>query len=178
MNRLYVDVAMYVDCNVPLLILFWCIAKHVRILFWCNAKHVRILFWSIAKHVAIFATLIRVAMVSKHSERVKRQARDFYSRFGSPSRATAPPPSLQEVEHSSRHRTAPLTSHLQEVGSSSHRHTAPPSRHEDASSDDSVEMWVVCHTAPPLCLGTPTTRKMICCNTWDPLLVSADNSSW
>jgi hypothetical protein len=33
MNRLYVDVAMYVYCNVPLMILFQSIAKYVKILF-------------------------------------------------------------------------------------------------------------------------------------------------
>jgi hypothetical protein len=31
--NVWIDVAMYVDYNVPLLILFWSIAKHVRILF-------------------------------------------------------------------------------------------------------------------------------------------------
>jgi hypothetical protein len=88
-------------------------------------------------------------MVSKHSEHAKRQARDYYGRFTSPSSTTAPPPSRQEVGSSSRHRTAPPTSRMQEVGSSSHRCTATPSRQEEASSNDSVEMWMVCRTAPP-----------------------------
>jgi hypothetical protein len=113
-------------------------------------------------------------MVSKHSECTKRQARDCYGRFVSLSSATAPPPLRQEVESSSRHRTAPPPSRMQEVGrssrhcttpppsrmqkveSSNHRHTAPPSRKEEASLDDSVKMWVVRRTAPPpLRLGTP-----------------------
>jgi hypothetical protein len=51
---------------------------------------------------------------------------------------------------------APPTSCMQEVGSSSCRCTAPPSRQEEASSDDSMEMWVVHRTAHfPLRLGTP-----------------------
>jgi hypothetical protein len=37
-------------------ILFWCIAKHIRILCW-SAKHVRILFWSIVKQVRICQVL-------------------------------------------------------------------------------------------------------------------------
>jgi hypothetical protein len=36
-------------------------------------------------------------MVSKHLELAKRQARDQYGRFASPSSYTAPPPSRQEV---------------------------------------------------------------------------------
>jgi hypothetical protein len=74
-------------------------------------------------------------MVSKkHLELAKKQARDHYGRFTSPSSCTAPPLSrMQEVRSSSRHRTT------------------PPSRQEEASSDDSiVEMWEV---APP-----PLTR--------------------
>jgi hypothetical protein len=71
-------------------------------------------------------------MVSKHSELTKRQARDCYGRFASPSSRTAPPPSrCQEVENSSRCRTPP-----------------PPS-----PDDSSVEMWEV--PPPPLtCLGS------------------------
>jgi hypothetical protein len=69
-------------------------------------------------------------MVSKHSKLVKRQTRDRYGRFSSPSSRTAPPPSRQEVGSLSHHRTAP-----------------PPSRLEEASFDDSVKMWMV---APPL----------------------------
>jgi hypothetical protein len=64
-------------------------------------------------------------MVSKHSELVKRQARDYYGRFASPSSRTAPP-----------------LLRRQEVGSSSRHHTAPP----PSSNDLSVEMWEV----PPL----------------------------
>jgi hypothetical protein len=69
-------------------------------------------------------------MLSKHSKLVKRQTRDWYGRFSSPSSRTAPPPSRQEVGSLSRHRTAP-----------------PPSRLEEASFDDSVKMWML---APPL----------------------------
>jgi hypothetical protein len=36
---------------------------------------------------------IRLAMVSKHSELVKRKGQDHYGRFASPSRCTAPPSS-------------------------------------------------------------------------------------
>jgi hypothetical protein len=87
-------------------------------------------------------------MVSKHSKLVKRQTRDRYGRFSSPSSRTAPPPSRQEVGSLSHHRTAPPTSCMQEVGSSSrHRTAPPPSRLEEASFDDSVKMWMV---APPL----------------------------
>jgi hypothetical protein len=39
---------------------------------------------------------IRPTMVSKHSELVKRQARDCYVRFSSPSSHTAPPPSFDD----------------------------------------------------------------------------------
>jgi hypothetical protein len=102
-------------------------------------------------HVVVFSTLGSV-MVSKHSELTKRQARDHYGRFSSPSSRTTPP-SRQEVGSSSSRRTAPPPSCMQEVGSSSHRRTAPPrSRQEEAPSDDSVEMWVV---APP---PTPPTH--------------------
>jgi hypothetical protein len=38
-----------------------------------------------------------LAMVSKHSELVKRQARDRYGRFASPMSTTAPPHSCHEV---------------------------------------------------------------------------------
>jgi hypothetical protein len=64
---------------------------------------------------------IRPAMVSKHSELMKRQARDCYGRFPSPSSLTTP------------------CSHRQEVGSSSHRCTTPPPSFDDSS----VEMWEV-----------------------------------
>jgi hypothetical protein len=46
-------------------------------------------------HVAVFSTLGSV-MVNKHSKLVKRQARDRYGRFSSPSSYTAAPPSHQE----------------------------------------------------------------------------------
>jgi hypothetical protein len=85
---------------------------------------------------------IRPAMASKHSELMKRHAQDCYGRFASSSSPTAPPPSrMHKVRRSSRHRTAP-----------------PPSCQEEASSNDSLEMWVVCRTAPPpLRLVTPPT---------------------
>jgi hypothetical protein len=109
------------------MILFWSIAKHVRILFWSIAKHVRILFWCITKHVIIASDAccyflnIMSGMVSKHPKLTKRQARDRYGRFASFLSRTAPPPLRQEVGSSSRRRTAP-----------------PP------SSDDSiVETWEV-----------------------------------
>jgi hypothetical protein len=90
-------------------------------------------------------------MVSKHLELVKRQTRDRYGRFTSPSSRTAPPPSRQEVGSLSHHRTAPAPSRMQEVESSSRCRTAPPPLcQKEASSDDSMEMWVV---APP-----PPTR--------------------
>jgi hypothetical protein len=95
-------------------------------------------------------------MVSKNSESAKRQARDCYGRFASPSSMTAPPLSCQEVESSSHHRTTPPTLRMPEVVSSSRRCTAPPSRQEEASSDNSVGMWVVHRTTrPPLRLETP-----------------------
>jgi hypothetical protein len=103
-----------------------------RILFWSIAKYVRILFWTIAKHVYITLHTsdaccnffhIRPAMVSKHLELVKRQARDRYGRFTSPSSRTAPPPS-----------------HRQEVGSSSHHRTAPPPSH----CSSSIIWWLEC----------------------------------
>jgi hypothetical protein len=87
-------------------------------------------------HVAIFST-IRPAMVSKHSELVKRQARDRYGRFVSPINCIAPPPSRhQEVGSSSRHRTAP-----------------PPS-----SDDSSVEMWEE-PPPPPTRLGDSSSTS-------------------
>jgi hypothetical protein len=58
----------------------------------------RILFLSITKHVRITSDAcycffnIRSAMISKQSELAKRQARDRYVRFASPSSHTAPPP--------------------------------------------------------------------------------------
>jgi hypothetical protein len=95
----------------------------------------------------LFFCDIRSTIVNKHSELTKRQARDRYGRFASPSSHTAPPISHHEVGSSSCHRTAPPPLRMQEVGSSSRRRTAPPpSRQEETSSDDSVEMWVV---APP-----------------------------
>jgi hypothetical protein len=99
----------------------------------------------------------RSAMVSKHSELTKRQTRDHYGRFASPSSHTTPHLSLHEVGSFSRHCTAP-PSRIQEVGRCSRsRHTASPPSFD---SDDSVEMWVV---APPphLCLQVappPPTR--------------------
>jgi hypothetical protein len=79
-------------------------------------------------HLHAFSTLcffsIRSTIVSKHSLHVKRQARDRYGRFSSPSSRTAPPPSRQEVGSSSRHHTAP-PSRKQEVGTSCHHRTAP-----------------------------------------------------
>jgi hypothetical protein len=94
-------------------------------------------------HVAIFS-MLRSAMVSKHSELTKRQARDHYGIFSSPSSCITPPPSRQEV------------------GSSSRRCIAPPgSCQEEASSDDSMEMWVVAPPPPPLHLQVappPPTR--------------------
>jgi hypothetical protein len=95
-------------------------------------------------------------MVSKQSKLTKRQVQDRYERFTSPSRRTAPPPSCLEVESSSHRRTAPPL-RMYEVGISSHRRIAPPpSRQEEASSDDSVEMWVLrCTAPPPLRLVTP-----------------------
>jgi hypothetical protein len=86
----------------------------------------------------------RLAMVSKHSELKKRQDRDRYGRFASPSSHTTPHTSLHEVGSSNRHCTAPPPSRMQEVGSCSRRRTASP---PSSDSDDSVEMWVV---APPL----------------------------
>jgi hypothetical protein len=59
----------------------------------------KILFRSITKHVRIASDAccyffnIRSAMVSKHSEIVKRQAQDRYRSIASPSSCTAPPPS-------------------------------------------------------------------------------------
>jgi hypothetical protein len=93
---------------------------------------------------------IRSAMVSKHSELTKRQAQNRYRRFASPSSRTAPPTSCQEVGNSSRRRSAPPPSYLQQVGRFNHRRTTPPSsRQEEASSNDSVEIWVVAPPRPP-----------------------------
>jgi hypothetical protein len=93
---------------------------------------------------------IRPAMVNKkHSELVKKQTRDRYGKFASPSSRTAPPPSRQEVGSSSHHRTTLPPSHMQEIGSSSHCRTAPPPPRQEALSDDSVvEMWVVASPPP------------------------------
>jgi hypothetical protein len=102
-------------------------------------------------YVAIFCD-IRSTMVSKHSKLTKRQARDRYERFSSPSSLTASL-SCHEVGSSSRHRIAPPPSCMQDVGSSSRCHTAPPPSHqEEASSDDSVEMWVVALPPPLTCV--------------------------
>jgi hypothetical protein len=73
---------------------------------------------------------ISSVMVSKHSELMKRQARDCYGMFASPSIYTAHLPSCQELASFSCCRTAPSPSHMQEVGSSSRRHTAPPPLHQ------------------------------------------------
>jgi hypothetical protein len=51
-------------------------------------------------HVAVFWE-ISSAMDSKHSELTKRQTRDRYRRFASPSSRTAPPQKLQTPPHSS-----------------------------------------------------------------------------
>jgi hypothetical protein len=89
-------------------------------------------------------------MVSKHSKLAKRQARDGYGRFASPSSRIAPPPSCHKVGSSSRRCTTPPPSRMQGVGSSSCYRTAlPPS----SDSDDSVEMWVA---AP-----SPTLRLQV-----------------
>jgi hypothetical protein len=89
-------------------------------------------------------------MVSKHSELAKRQAQERYKWFAPPLSRTTPPPH-QEVGSSSRHRTAAPPSCMQEVGSSTRRHTAPPhSRQEEASSYDSMGIWVVAHPPSPL----------------------------
>jgi hypothetical protein len=64
----------------------------------------RILFWSIAKHIRIDSDTcccffnIRPAMVRKYSELVKRQARDRYRRFAFPSSRTAPLPRARRWE--------------------------------------------------------------------------------
>jgi hypothetical protein len=68
-------------------------------------------------------------MVSKHSKLAKRQAWDHYERLASPSSRTAPSPLCHKVGSSSHCRIAP-----------------PPLRQEEASSDDSVEMWVIHRT--------------------------------
>jgi hypothetical protein len=114
-------------------------------------------YFDVLLNMFLFLTLIRATMVNKHSECMKRQIRNCYGRFASPSSAIAPPPSCQEVRSfSHRRRTAPPTSRMQEVGRSSLRCTAPPSRQKEASSNDSVEMYVVrCTAPPPLRLGTP-----------------------
>jgi hypothetical protein len=70
-------------------------------------------------------------MVSKHSKLAKRQARDRYRRFTSPSSHAAPP-----------------LLRRQEVESSSRRYTTPPT----SSDDSSVEIWDV-PLPPPTRLG-------------------------
>jgi hypothetical protein len=95
----------------------------------------------------------RPAMVSKkYSDLMKKQARDRYGSFASPSSPTTLPPSHHEVGTSSYHHTSPPPSCIQEVGSSScHRTAPPPSCQEEASSDDSiVKMRVM--APPPTCL--------------------------
>jgi hypothetical protein len=79
---------------------------------------------------------IRSAMDNKHLELTKRQARDRYGRFTSPSSSTTPPPSLR-----------------QEVGGSSRRRTAPP-----PSDDSSVEIWEV-PPPPPTRLGDSSSTS-------------------
>jgi hypothetical protein len=97
---------------------------------------------------------IRSTMVSKHSELVKRQARDRYGRFASPSSHTTPP-----------------SSRMQKVGSSSRRRTTPPLRQDNALTDDSMKMWVA---APPLRLqvAPPPTHLAA-----PPRLTRVDESS-
>jgi hypothetical protein len=103
-------------------------------------------------------------MVSKHSELTKRQARDHYRRFASLSSCTAPPPSHREVGSSSRHRTAPPPSRMQKVGSSNCRRTAPrPSRQEEASLDDSMEMWVMVPPPPTRLVDPPPPPPPLTC---------------
>jgi hypothetical protein len=69
---------IYAMNNLPYLSIFSSIVKHVRI-----ASNACYCFFN-----------IRSTMISKHSELVKRQARDRYGRFAFPSTHTAPPPSL------------------------------------------------------------------------------------
>jgi hypothetical protein len=80
-------------------------------------------------HLYVFSTFcffnIRSTMVSKHSLHAKRQARDRYGRFSSPSSRTTSPPSCQELGSSSRRRIAPPPLRMQEVGTSSRHRTAP-----------------------------------------------------
>jgi hypothetical protein len=83
---------------------------------------------------------IRLAIVSKHSKLAKRQARDRYERFASPSSRTAPCPSRHEVRSSSCRRTAP-----------------PPS----SDSDDSVVMWVAAPPSTHLAPLPPLTRVWV-----------------
>jgi hypothetical protein len=56
-------------------------------------------------HVAAFFN-IRSVMINKHSKLTKRQARDHYGRFASPSSHTTPPHSLRQEVGSSPHRSA------------------------------------------------------------------------
>jgi hypothetical protein len=100
-------------------------------------------------HVTVFSTLIRAAMVNKYSELVRRQVRDRFGRFASPSSRTILPPSCQEVGSLSCCRTVP-----------------PPSSQEEASSDDSVEMWVM--APPPLArlVAQATTTSALTSKMW------------
>jgi hypothetical protein len=114
-------------------------------------------------------------MVSKHSELMKRHAQDRYGRFASPLSSTVPPPSCQEVGSLSHRHITPPPLRMQEVGSSSHCHTTPPpSRQEEASSDDSVEMWVVT-PPPPTCLVAPPPRLEVASSSDD---CTSDSSSY
>jgi hypothetical protein len=104
---------------------------------------------------------IRSAMVSKHSELMKRQARYRYGRFVSSSSGTAPPLSRHEVGSSNCRHTAPPPSCMQEVGSSYHCYIAPP---PSSDSDDSVEMWMPTPPPPPtrLAPSPPLTCVWVC----------------
>jgi hypothetical protein len=55
---------------------------------------------SVTYQINVFFNIRLAMVIKKHSELVKKQARDRYGRFASPS-------SMQEVESSSRCRTAP-----------------------------------------------------------------------
>jgi hypothetical protein len=107
------------------------------------------LYFDYLVHVVVFSTLGQLWLASIRS-----------SRRGRPETATgglllprAKPlslPSRHEVGSSSRHHTAPPPSRMQEVRSFSHCCTTPPSLcQEEASANDSVEMWVVTPSPPP-----------------------------
>jgi hypothetical protein len=128
-----------VICEVSCLYYITCLEFYFKVLLKILEFYFYVLLnmslaYTLLMHVAIFFNIMPV-IVSKHSEIVKRQVRDHYDMFTSPSSRTAPPSSRrQAVGSSGRHRTAPPTS----------------------SDDSRMEMWEV-PPPPPTRLGSSSS---------------------